>query len=46
MKTPSPQVRIASSALLATGLLKGNKLTANSALEAMRTQGLSEEIKK
>jgi hypothetical protein len=37
MKMRSPHVRIASIALLATGLLKGNKLTANSAMEAMRT---------
>ena len=43
MKSRSPHVRIASSVLLAIRLLKGNKLTANSTLEAMRTQGFSEE---
>jgi hypothetical protein len=32
-------VRIASSVLSARGLLKGNKLLAESTLEAMRTQG-------
>ncbi len=36
-------VRIASSVLSAKGLLKGNKLLAESTLEAMRTQGFSEE---
>jgi hypothetical protein len=36
-------VRIASSVLSARGLLKGNKLLANSTLEAMRTQGFSDE---
>jgi hypothetical protein len=34
-------VRIASSALLARALLKGNMLLADSALEAMRTQRIS-----
>jgi hypothetical protein len=37
MKTRSPHVRIASSAFSANSLLKGNKLIAESALEAMRT---------
>src|SRR5262245_20803315 len=34
-----PWVRIASSVLSARGLLRGNKLLAESTLEAMRTQG-------
>src|SRR5262245_55797614 len=38
-----PWVRVASSALLARGLLKGNKLLAESALEAARTQGFPQE---
>jgi len=45
VSSENPWVRIASSVPVVNGLLKVNCVLADSTLEAMRTQGFSEEMK-